>query len=258
MARTAHRRRPHRLRRPAEFLGPTSLPAIPPPRAPPSCRPPLRPRPAPPRLHLPRSHDGRDYPASSHHHLDHHPPARLSRPRFRASHHHRRRIHAERTRTWSPSTPSHPAWSPYTNSTKADNRSVGSQGATADFSLDASLSRPPRRLRRRRAFTLVEVLVASLVLTLTSGGIRAMLIHSRRLARGSIVQNSVATIMPGWIKKMKRMEYGLLAVSLPTAPAENPTIPSGPAAPSPSSSCSSPPPCSPSSPPTRSAFSSKS
>jgi type II secretory pathway pseudopilin PulG len=78
---------------------------------------------------------------------------------------------------------------------------------------------------RRRAFTLVEVLIASLVLTVTSGGILAMIIQSRRLTEGSIVQNSVVTIMQGYIEQVKSMEYGLLAVSLPTAPSVDPTIP---------------------------------
>lgn len=76
-----------------------------------------------------------------------------------------------------------------------------------------------------RAFTLVEVLIASLVLTVTSAGILAMIIQSRRLTEGSIVQNSVVTIMQGYIEQLKSMEYGLLAVSLPTAPSVNPTIP---------------------------------
>lgn len=84
---------------------------------------------------------------------------------------------------------------------------------------------PLRYGRRTRAFTLVEVLIASLVLTVTSAGILAMIIQSRRLTEGSIVQNSVVTIMQGYIEQLKSLEYGLLAVSLPTAPSVNPTLP---------------------------------
>lgn len=77
----------------------------------------------------------------------------------------------------------------------------------------------------RRAFTLVEILVASVVFTIACIGILSMILQSRRLTEGSIVQNSVITVMQGYIEQMKNMEYGLLAVSLPAAPATNPTIP---------------------------------
>ncbi|MCX6953737.1 MAG: hypothetical protein NTV51_16420 [Verrucomicrobia bacterium] len=67
----------------------------------------------------------------------------------------------------------------------------------------------------QRGVTLVEVLIASLVLTITCGGVLAMMIQSRRLTEGSIVQNSIVTVMQGYIEQMKSMEYGLLAVSPP-------------------------------------------
>lgn len=67
--------------------------------------------------------------------------------------------------------------------------------------------------RRTRAFTLVEVLIASLVLTVTCGGILAMMIQSRRLTDGSIVQNSIVTVMQGYIEQIKSMEYGLITPS---------------------------------------------
>lgn len=97
----------------------------------------------------------------------------------------------------------------------------------------AALSRPPGNLarllrlgsRRHAAFTLVEVLIAAIILTVTCSGILGMMIQSRRLTEGSIVQNSIVTVMQGYIEQVKSMEYSLLALSLPSAPAVNPTIP---------------------------------
>lgn len=85
--------------------------------------------------------------------------------------------------------------------------------------------RPRRRPPRLAAFTLVEVLIASVILTVTCVGILGMMIQSRRLTEGSIVQNSVITVMQGYMEQVKSMEYSLLALSLPAAPAVNPTIP---------------------------------
>lgn len=73
--------------------------------------------------------------------------------------------------------------------------------------------------------TLVEVLIASVVLSLLSLGVLAMIIQSRRLTEGSIVQNSVVTVMQGYIEQVKSMDYSLLAPSLPSAPATPITIP---------------------------------
>jgi Tfp pilus assembly protein PilV len=81
------------------------------------------------------------------------------------------------------------------------------------------------RRRRTRAMTLVEVLIASVVLSLLCVGVLAMIIQSRRMTEGSIVQNSVVTIMQGYIEQVKSMDYSLLAPSLPTAPAVAITIP---------------------------------
>lgn len=85
---------------------------------------------------------------------------------------------------------------------------------------DSTLAAP-----RHHAFTLIEVLISSLVLAILSGGILSMIIQSRRLTEGSIVQNSVVTVMQGYIEQAKSMEYSLLAPSLPSAPSINPTIP---------------------------------
>ncbi len=94
----------------------------------------------------------------------------------------------------------------------------------------AALVRPrrpanPVSRRGERALTLVEVLIASVVLSLLSIGVLAMIMQSRRLTEGSIVQNSVVTVMQGYIEQVKSMDYSLLAPSLPSAPATPITIP---------------------------------
>lgn len=82
---------------------------------------------------------------------------------------------------------------------------------------------PPRRARR--AFTLVEVLIAAIVMAMVCGGILATIIQSRRLTEGSIVQNSINTVMQGYIEQTKSMEYSDLAPSLSAAPSTPVTIP---------------------------------
>jgi Tfp pilus assembly protein PilV len=85
-------------------------------------------------------------------------------------------------------------------------------------------SLPPRPARRRSlrsrrsAFTLVEVLIASLVMTILLGGLLALMIQSRRLTDGSVLQNSAVTILQGYIEQMKNMDYASLAISPSSAP----------------------------------------
>jgi hypothetical protein len=72
---------------------------------------------------------------------------------------------------------------------------------------------PPLSARRlhptasARAFTLVEVLVASLVLAALIIGMLGVLIQSRNLTEGSIYQNSANTIMQGYVEQIKNMEF---------------------------------------------------
>ena len=69
----------------------------------------------------------------------------------------------------------------------------------------------------RSAFTLVEVMIASAVMTILLGGVLALIIQSRRLTEGSIVQNSVNTIMQGYIEQMKNMDFAAVAVPVDTS-----------------------------------------
>lgn len=61
--------------------------------------------------------------------------------------------------------------------------------------------------RRSRGLTLVEVLIASLVLAILCIGLLATLIQSRNLTEGSIYQNSANTIMQGYVEQIKNMEF---------------------------------------------------
>lgn len=56
--------------------------------------------------------------------------------------------------------------------------------------------------------TLVEVLIAAGVLTLTLGGLLATFLQSRRLTEGSVYQNAALTIVQGYIEQMKNMDIG--------------------------------------------------
>ena len=87
--------------------------------------------------------------------------------------------------------------------------------------------RPSAASRRpaRRAFTLVEVMIASMVMTILLGGVLALILQSRRLTEGSIVQNSVNTIMQGYIEQIKNMDFASVAVSPAALASPEPTVP---------------------------------
>jgi prepilin-type N-terminal cleavage/methylation domain-containing protein len=74
-----------------------------------------------------------------------------------------------------------------------------------------------------RAFTLIEVLIASLVMTILLCGILSTMLQSRRLTEGSIVQNSANTILQGYIEQIKALDFNSLPYSPATAP--NPPVP---------------------------------
>lgn len=62
--------------------------------------------------------------------------------------------------------------------------------------------------RKTQAMTLVEVMFAVGVLTLTLGGLLATFMQSRRLTEGSVYQNAAVTIVQGYIEQMKNMDLG--------------------------------------------------
>lgn len=66
------------------------------------------------------------------------------------------------------------------------------------------------RLRFRKGFTLVEIMVSAVILGMLAVGLLATLIQSRKLTEGSIYQSSVNTIMQGYIEQIKNMEFSEL------------------------------------------------
>jgi len=62
--------------------------------------------------------------------------------------------------------------------------------------------------RLTRAMTLVEVMFAAGVLTITMGGMLATFMQSRRLTEGSVYQNAALTIVQGYLEQMKNMDIG--------------------------------------------------
>jgi type II secretory pathway pseudopilin PulG len=66
---------------------------------------------------------------------------------------------------------------------------------------------------RRSAFTLVEVLISSLVMAIVLGGSLALIMQTRRLTEGSIVQMATVNVLQGYIEQMKNMDYNSLRIS---------------------------------------------
>ncbi|MBC8011691.1 MAG: prepilin-type N-terminal cleavage/methylation domain-containing protein [Burkholderiales bacterium] len=61
--------------------------------------------------------------------------------------------------------------------------------------------------RSSRGLTLVEVMIAAMVLAMLSVGILATLIQSRKLTEGSLYQSSANTVMQGYVEQIKNMEF---------------------------------------------------
>jgi type II secretory pathway pseudopilin PulG len=71
--------------------------------------------------------------------------------------------------------------------------------------MDPHLSRRASA-RKIAALTLVEVVIALLILALALGGVLAALVQSRRLTEGSVSQNSALTVVQRYVEQMKNME----------------------------------------------------
>ena len=66
------------------------------------------------------------------------------------------------------------------------------------------------------AFTLVELMVATVILGIVGFGTLTGMIQARRMTEGSIQVATATTIAQGYIEQMKNMEFSLL--DLPTIP----------------------------------------
>jgi prepilin-type N-terminal cleavage/methylation domain-containing protein len=68
-------------------------------------------------------------------------------------------------------------------------------------------------------FTLVEIMMASVVMSIVLGGLLSMIMQSRRLTESSIVQNSAVNIVQGYLEQMKSMDYASVTLSPATGTA---------------------------------------
>lgn len=70
--------------------------------------------------------------------------------------------------------------------------------------------------------TLLEVLFAVAILTLSVGGLFATFLQSRRLTEGSVYQNAALTIVQGYIEQIKNMDLGQMLGATTTDSSGNP------------------------------------
>jgi prepilin-type N-terminal cleavage/methylation domain-containing protein len=98
---------------------------------------------------------------------------------------------------------------------------------TAEFSRVSPGADLPASHRPRRAFTLVEIMVAMLLLASVLVGFLAALIQSRRVTEGSVMHAAATSLVYGLIEQMKGLDYTTL---LPSG-AVDPAAPSGSAPP---------------------------
>ena len=93
-----------------------------------------------------------------------------------------------------------------------------SSGRTPDRPFRADRPAPRNRLRSTRALTLVEVVFASVILTMVLLGVLQGMLQSRRQTEGSVRQSSVASLVQGYLEQLKSIKYG----DLPSSPATTP------------------------------------
>ncbi len=75
-------------------------------------------------------------------------------------------------------------------------------------------------LQGNRGLTLIEVAVASFLLTMMLVGVLQAMLQSRRLTEGSIRQGTVASLVQGYLEQIKSIDF----TSLPISPATTPGL----------------------------------
>lgn len=70
--------------------------------------------------------------------------------------------------------------------------------------------RKQRALQSKSAFSLVEVMIAALILSILGFGTISGLLQARRMTEGSIYLNTATTIAQGYIEQIKNMDFDLL------------------------------------------------
>lgn len=74
----------------------------------------------------------------------------------------------------------------------------------------ASFSPKPRKPSSKAAFTLIEVMVAAVIFTITGVGVLAGLLQARKMTEGSIYVATATTVAQGYIEQIKNMDFNLL------------------------------------------------
>src|SRR5882672_2796967 len=91
----------------------------------------------------------------------------------------------------------------------------------------ALLASDPRKhrtwLKSSRAMSLVEVMVASGVLSMIILGVLQGMLQSRRMTEGSIRQETVASLVQGYMEQIKSLKYATVLNDLPSSPSATPS-----------------------------------
>lgn len=72
------------------------------------------------------------------------------------------------------------------------------------------LKNVPNRLQSKDAFSLVEVMVAAVILSLIGFGTLSGMLQARRMTQGSINEGTAMTVAQGYLEQMKNMQFSLL------------------------------------------------
>lgn len=66
------------------------------------------------------------------------------------------------------------------------------------------------RLKSKKGFSLIEVMIAAMIMSILGFGTLSGLLQARRMTEGSIYLNTATTIAQGYIEQLKNMDFDLL------------------------------------------------
>jgi len=72
------------------------------------------------------------------------------------------------------------------------------------------ISKGKRTLKGKDGFSLVEVMIGALILTMVGMGTLSGLLQARRMTQGSINEGTAMTVAQGYLEQMKNMQFSLL------------------------------------------------
>lgn len=67
-----------------------------------------------------------------------------------------------------------------------------------------------RAFNKKAGFSLVEVMIGALILTMVGFGTLSGLLQTRRMTQGSINEGTAMTVAQGYLEQMKNMQFSLL------------------------------------------------